>query len=130
MLSQTYLSRYSQCLKHGKLPKAKYVSVTMRVNKHLGPSEEILNEYKASNEKDWDTYAAKFKDKILSDPIALDKIDELISDSLTQDIVLMCYESEKKYGNHCHRFLLLDIAENRAKEKGIPIDIQRENYLF
>jgi len=130
MLSQTYLSRYSQFLKKSKLPSAKYVSVTMRVNRHLGPSEEILSEYKTSHEKDWDTYAFRFTEKILSDPLALEKIDQLILDSLTQDVVLMCYESEKKYGNHCHRFLLLDIAEDRAKAKDIPVRIQRKDYLL
>ena len=79
MLSQTYLSKYSQLLKKSKLPSARYISVTMRVNKHLGPSEDTLSEYKASHEKDWETYAVRFTEKMLSDPVALEKIDQLIS---------------------------------------------------
>lgn len=127
MLSQTYISKKTQATRQGKLPKAKYVYVTMAFNSHLAPSKEIYNEYVASG--NWDTYTKKFNDKILSDPVALKKIDQLILDSLTQDVVLICFESEKNYGNHCHRFLLLDIAESRSKEKGISVKIRRENYL-
>lgn len=104
----------------------------MAFNPHLAPSEKILNDYKAAGEtaEAWDIYKTEFRQKILSDHKALEKIDQIIMDSLTQDVVLICFESEKNYGHKCHRFLLLDIAESRAKEKKIPFKIGRSNYLI
>jgi hypothetical protein len=132
VLGQTYLSRKTSYSNRGKLPDAKYVNVTKAFNPPLAPSEAIYDDYKASGKTDeaWEKYKLSFMQKILSDPVALEKIDTLIFDSLSKDVVLMCYESEAVFGDNCHRFLLLDIAEVRAKEKGIPIEIKRENYLI
>jgi hypothetical protein len=131
ILGQTYQGRKTSLEKKKKLPEAKYVNVTKAFNPHLAPSDEILSEYKANGETEaaWKVFKAKFLEKILADSTALDKIDKFLFDSLSKDVVLVCFESEEHYGNHCHRFLLLDIAENRAKEKGIPVEIRRENYL-
>jgi hypothetical protein len=130
MLCQSYQSLKNSFSKKGKLPMAKYVNVTMMFNAHLAPSKETYEEYAAAGKTNeaWEVYKPQFLNKVLSDPIAFKKLDKLILDSLTQDIVLICVEGEEKYGDHCHRFLLL-IAEDRAKEKGIPLEIQRENYL-
>ena len=98
----------------------------------MAPSEDILTEYETAGKtaEAWEIYKPKFMQKILPDPVALEKIDGFILDSLTQDVVFICFESEKKYKNRCHIFLLLDIAEDRAKENDIPLVIKRENYLF
>lgn len=132
MLSQTYISRKTSLSKKGQLPKAKYVYVTVAFNPRLAPSEGTLTKYETSGKTSeaWEIYKPEYIQKILSDPIALEKIDKLIEESLNQDVVLMCFESEKNYGKQCHRFLLLDIAEDRAREKGILIEIKRENYLL
>jgi hypothetical protein len=132
MLSQTYISAKTSAEKKGTLPKARYINVTKKFNPHLGPSDTIKDEYDAAGKtaEAWEVYKPKFLKKILSDPIALEKIDKIIIDSLTQDVVLMCFESEKNYSHRCHRFLLLDIAENRAKEKKVPVKIKRANYLI
>jgi hypothetical protein len=126
------MSRKTSYSNRGKLPDAKFVNVTKAFNPPLAPSEAIYDDYKAAGETDeaWETYKLRFKQKMLSDPVALEKIDTLIFDSLSKDVVLVCYESETVFGDNCHRFLLLDIAEERAKEKGIQIEVKRENYLI
>ncbi len=128
MISQTYLSLYSSRKKKGTLTPAKFVSVTMKINPALGPSQEILDDYKESG--DWAEYVPRFIEKIAGTPEAWEQIDELIDLALTQDVVLMCYESERNYGDRCHRFLLLDMIEDRAEKRGLPLVVQRENYLL
>ena len=123
MLGQTYLSRKTSFEKKGKLPLAHYVFVAMSFSPHLAPSKEILDDYKKTG--NWEDYAERFNNKIMSDPVALEELDKLILESMTSDVILVCYESEKKFLQHCHRFLLLDIAEMRSKE----VLINWENYL-
>ncbi len=128
MISQTYLSLYSSRKKKGTLPPARFVSVAMKVNPALGPSQEILDDYKETG--DWSEYVPRFIEKIAGTPEAWEQMDELIDLALTQDVVLMCYESEKNFGDHCHRFLLLNMIEDRAKSRGLSLVVQRENYLL
>ena len=120
-LRQTYLSMKK------KLPTNAEVVLAMhgRGNDELAPSKELLddfNRHKKQFREDsgyptafhyaWDAcdYEKRFRDLILSRPMALERLKTLSEASRTKDIFLVCYEGKDK---PCHRRLLLKIAKEQ-----------------
>ena len=120
-LRQTYLSMKK------KLPANAEVVLVMhgRGNDELAPSKELLddfNRHKKQFREDsgyptafhyaWDVcdYEKRFREMILSRPMALERLKMLSEASRTKDIFLVCYEGKDK---PCHRRLLLKIAKEQ-----------------
>ncbi len=56
------------------------------------------------------SYEERFREQILEDPRALEKLQELCRRAETEDVFLVCYEGP---GKACHRRILMRIAEER-----------------
>ncbi len=115
----------SETLKKG-IPKAQCVFVTRkRGNDEIAPSDELYQEFdekKKSLEKEYGKgsvkahnqaflqchYERRFRERILANPAALKKLEEIASRSRIQDLYLVCYEGPNKA---CHRRILLRLAE-------------------
>jgi sugar-specific transcriptional regulator TrmB len=83
-----------------------------RLERDLGKgSEEAHN--KAFLDCD---YERRFRNYILGNPKALDKLEEIFQRSHKKDVYLVCYEGLAKA---CHRRILLRIAEERFGAKVI-----------
>ena len=110
-----------------KLPANAEVVLVMhgRGNDELAPSKELLddfNRHKKQFREDsgyptafhyaWDVcdYEKRFREMILSRPMALERLKMLSEASRTKDIFLVCYEGKDK---PCHRRLLLKIAKEQ-----------------
>jgi len=79
----------------------------------LAPSRELLKLYK-NDEISWDKYSKRYKEEILNNKKALEKIDYLVDLYLKgEDIILLCVCRESGF---CHRWLLRDIILNRSEE--------------
>ena len=108
------------------IPKAKRVLVNRgRGNDELAPSDALFALYKATREKLEENlgggspeahnqaflameFERRFREQILSNPVAMARLETLSRDARSQDIYLVCNEGPKKA---CHRRILIRIAE-------------------
>jgi uncharacterized protein YnzC (UPF0291/DUF896 family) len=126
-LRQTYLSM------KGRLPPGAEAVIVIhgRGNDELAPPKALLDEFNAWKAKytpdsgyptafhfAWDKthYEQRFREHVLGNSKAIDRLRELALRAKTRDVFLICYEAEDK---PCHRHLLLEIARD---EVGATID--------
>jgi hypothetical protein len=96
-----------------------------RGNDDIAPSDELFKEFderKKTLEKEYGKgsdrahnqafldchYESRFRERLLADPAALKKLQEIALRSRREDLYLVCYEGPSKA---CHRRILLRIAE-------------------
>ena len=124
MLREAGLSEVTR----GKIPKEQCVFVARRRgNDEIAPSEDLYRDFdrikkgiekklgKGSEEAHNRAYLEcdyekRFRQQILEDPEALEKLRTLSKRSSKEDLYLVCYEGPKKA---CHRRILLRIAQER-----------------
>lgn len=74
----------------------------------LAPSEELLRDWKEGRIT-WEEYERRFREEILSNPKAVEKLKEikrLLDEG--KDVRLMCYEKNPP----CHRFILIELINS------------------
>ena len=95
--------------------------------KALSPSPKLLQAYK-DDKIDFDDYVPIFRtemDNTASKAVML----KIAKEAMVKPVFLFCHCGPKE-GTHCHRFILLDMIEEIARENGIPVEIMRDNYLL
>jgi uncharacterized protein YeaO (DUF488 family) len=85
----------------------------------LAPNKELHKWYQKN--KIWDTYVSEYGAQILRDSKALELLNKIKIESEKRDVFLVCVCSREE-GNHCHRFLLIDLV----KELGILENISKK----
>jgi uncharacterized protein (DUF488 family) len=98
-----------------------------------GPSDALLNAYlgKAPRGSDlepphisWEEFAEGYRAEMRA-PEGLRVLDEIIAiakEDPSRPLVVMCWErlSGPRAHPHCHRTILVELLEERAREQGIP----------
>lgn len=56
----------------------------------------------------------------MDNPRSKEAMRKIIQEAQTKDIFLVCFEKEYP----CHRFLVLDMMKNIAKEEGLNVEIK------
>ena len=74
--------------------------------KELAPSEELRKDYKEGN-IDWDTYKIRFLQE-MDNPVSKETMRRIAEEAKVKDVFLFCHCGTKE-GEHCHRFLLIDL---------------------
>ena len=101
MIKEGYLAKWNS------YPKDEIkIAVTRTAKSPLSPSWELLNDYK-NGKIDWKQYTKRFKEEILANPEALEKLEEIRELAKTKTVRLICYEKNPP----CHRFILLEMLE-------------------
>jgi len=131
MLSQTYAANVEQI--RSLYPDAEFVAV-MRDNPlckysyreySLVPSKKLIAEYNKSQQTkdDWEQFALKFSEemKLHVPSVAILRIAKRAQ---SKDVFLVGHEGPG-CGERCHRFLLLNLIDDVAKENGFEIKIRR-----
>jgi len=92
----------------------------------LAPSKKLAKEYDKSQQTidDWEQFALKFSEEMKSHVPSV-AILRIAKRAQSKDIFLVSHEG-LGCGEHCHRFLLLDLIGNAAKENGFEIEIRRQ----
>ena len=131
MLSQTYAANVEQI--RSLYPDAEFVAV-MRDNPlckysyreySLVPSKKLIAEYEKSQQTrdDWEQFALRFSEE-MKPHVPSVAILRTAKKAQSNDIFLVSHEGPE-CGERCHRFLLLDLMSNVAKENGFEIKVIR-----
>lgn len=123
MLSQTYVAKVKKIKE--LYPDARFIAITRKSprfkydtwEKALAPSLELLKDYKSNN--DWEAYVPRFM-KEMDNPESKEAMRKIIKEAQTKDIFLVCFEKEYP----CHRFLILDMMKDIAKQEGLNVEIK------
>jgi len=99
-LKETYIANWNN---------VKGIKIRVARPSILGPSKELLKDYK-ENRIDWKEYEKRFREEILNNPKAIEKLKEIKELSKKNDVYLVCYEKNPP----CHRFILLDILKSKT----------------
>ena len=73
----------------------------------LSPTKFLLYAYK-DEAISWQLYEESFRQQILENPKAMQKLREIAELSKTKDVRLICYEKNPP----CHRFILIDMISD------------------
>lgn len=84
----------------------KWVITTRGHHNELGPSKNLLQDYK-NGEIDWERYKERFL-KEMDNPASRESVIKLVELSKEKDIRLICYERPEK---HCHRHIIASIVK-------------------
>ena len=131
MLSQTYTTNVENIRK--SYPNAEFVAVMRDKTSckysyreySLVPSKKLIATYNKSQQTkdDWEQFTLRFLEEMkLHVPSVA--ILRTAKRAQSKDIFLVSHEGPE-CGEHCHRFLLLDLMSNAAKENGFEIKIIR-----
>jgi uncharacterized protein YeaO (DUF488 family) len=130
MLSQTYSANVENIRQ--SYPKAEFVAVmrdkplckyTYR-EYSLVPSKKLIANYNKSQrtKDDWEQFTLRFSEE-MQPHVPSVAILRTAKRAQSNDIFLVSHEGPE-YGVRCHRFLLLDLMGNAAKENGFEIKIR------
>lgn len=131
MLSQTYAANVENLRQ--SYPNAEFVAV-MRDKPlckysyreySLVPSKKLIANYNKSQrtKDDWEKFTFQFMEE-MQPHVPSVAILRTAKRAQSNDIFLVSHEGPE-YGEHCHRFLLLDLMSNAAKENGFEIEVKR-----
>jgi uncharacterized protein YeaO (DUF488 family) len=131
MLSQTYTANVENIRK--EYPNAEFVAV-MRDKPlckysyreySLVPSKKLIANYNKSQQTkdDWEQFTLRFLEE-MQPHVPSVAILRTAKRAQSNDIYLVSHEGPE-CGERCHRFLLLDLMSNVAKEKGFEIEVRR-----
>jgi uncharacterized protein YeaO (DUF488 family) len=131
MLSQTYTANVENIRK--EYPNAEFVGV-MRDKPlckysyreySLVPNKKLIANYNKSQQTkdDWEQFTLRFLEE-MQQHVPSVAILRTAKRAQSNDIFLVSHEGPE-YGERCHRFLLLDLMSNVAKEKGFEIEVRR-----
>lgn len=109
-LLETYLGNVGNVKKMN--PGAVIINVTRGAGSVLGPSWDLLNDYKAKKIT-WDGYIERFV-KEMANPVSKAEMLRIGNLAKTGDVYLVCFE---RVGN-CHRFLLVDMIKGLMLDDG------------
>lgn len=118
-LHETYVSKATQ------IPKESRAFVMRnRGNDELAPADSLFSDFKErerelkaqridgieAHNQAWDDvhYEQRFKEQVLKNPAAVQKLRAIAKTSQTKDLYLICYEKPPK---KCHRFILLELIK-------------------
>ena len=131
MLSQTYAANVENIRQ--SYPNAEFVAV-MRDRPlckysyreySLVPSKKLIAEYEKSQQTrdDWEQFALRFSEE-MKPHVPSVAILRIAKKAQSKDIFLVSHEGPG-CGERCHRFLLLNLIGDVAKENGFEIKIRR-----
>lgn len=89
----------------------------------LAPSKELLDDYKKKRIS-WEEYIPKYFAE-MDNPKSRVAISKIAHEAVVKPVILFCHCGPKE-GNHCHRFLLMDLVNEAAQEAGTHIEV---NYI-
>ncbi len=117
MLGETYKRNIAK-VKAQETGPVKFIDVTRVNNSPLGPSWQLLNDYKKGN-INWKQYTERFINQ-MNTPLIEAILLNIAKESLEQNVYLVCYEGP---GKHCHRYILIELIVNIANKHGIPVQL-------
>ena len=131
MLSQTYTANVENI--RPSYPNAEFVAVTRDEplfkysyrEYSLVPSKKLIANYNKSQQTrdDWEQFTLRFSEE-MQPHVPSVAILRTARRSQSHDIFLVSHEGPE-CGERCHRFLLLDLMSNVAKENGFEIEVRR-----
>lgn len=131
MLSQTYIENVENLRR--SYPNAEFVGVMRDKPKckytyreqSLVPSKKLVKDYNKSQrtKEDWEKFALRFSEE-MKPHVPSVAILRLAKRAQSKDIFLVSNEGIG-CGDRCHRFLLLDLIGNVAKDNGFEIEVRR-----
>lgn len=88
----------------------------------LAPSRKLVRDYK-SRQISWPGYVLKFKEEMSTDE-AQGAMWIIAQRAAEKDICLVCFEGPND-GDHCHRFLLMDMIAHIAANNCIDLQVKK-----
>ena len=119
MIKETYLGQFKKELQRNQQAKFYFcvrenLDVSFEVGRveraiSLAPSPELLKDYQ-SRSINWTEFQRRFLIQMKS-PIVRELLTFILKESQDRDVYFVC-TCPPREGNHCHKFLLLDLVNN------------------
>jgi len=107
MLLEGYIAKWREYPESEVKIRVAYPSV-------LAPSKQLLKAWK-EGKITWEEYEHRFREEILSNPVAVRKLKEIAELSEKRNVRLICYEKNPP----CHRFILIKLINELKTKKEV-----------